>query len=326
MGMGCVARRSCLGWLVALAAVTAGGGVWAQEWPVKPIKMIAPQAPGGGPERVIRAIAQGLGQRLGQPVVVEYRPGAAGNLGTAELARSAPDGYTWMLGPENMLTINPHLYRSTGFNVQDVFPVSLIGSLNQLLACYPKVGVSNLQDLVRVAKSRPLTYSSSGPGSIGQLAMEMLLEDLGVRMTHVPYRGPAPAVQDLIGGQVDCTFIVTAALVDHVRANRLTGIATTSQSRIPSLPELPTMKEVGLPKFEGNFWLGMFAPRGVPRAVLDRFGKALDETIRGSEVREAMAANNTILVGTTPELAQAEIAKSSQQWERVIRRLNLSVD
>ena len=272
-------RRRALLRVAAGAAATASLGLRAQaEWPARPVRIVVPYAPGGSSDTLGRMIAKHLGESLKQTFVVENRAGAAGMVGSQHVARSAPDGYTWMLGPENMLTINPHLYRSTGFNVQDVFPVSLIGSLNQLLACHPKVGVSNLQDLVRVAKSRPLTYSSSGPGSIGQLAMEMLLEDLGVRMTHVPYRGPAPAVQDLIGGQVDCTFIVTAALVDHVRANRLTGIATTSQSRIPSLPELPTMKEVGLPKFEGNFWLGMFAPRGVPRAVLDRFGKALDET------------------------------------------------
>ncbi len=310
---------------IALAAV-ASLGASAQEWPVKPIRMIAPQAPGGGPERVIRAIAQGLGQKLGQPVVVDYKAGAAGNLGTADLARSPADGYTWMLGPENMLTINPFVYKSLGFNRADVAPFNLVASLNQLLACHPKVGASTMQDLVRIAKSRTLTYSSSGPGSIGQLAMEMLLTDLGITMTHIPYRGPAPAVQDVLSGQVDCTFIVSAALVEHVKSKGLVAIATTSQQRIPSVPDVPTMKEVGMPNFEGNFWLAMYAPRGVPKAIQDKFGKALDEVIRSTEVREAMAANNTILVGSTPEVAQAEFSKAAQRWERVAKRMNLNLE
>lgn len=313
---------------LAAAGLLAGTALvaTAQEWPTKPIRMIAPQAAGGGPERVIRGIAQGLSQRLGQPVVVDYKPGAAGNLGTADLARSAPDGYSWMLSAENVLTVNPFLYKNIGFNRQDVQPFNLVASLNQLLACHPKVGAQTLQDLVRVAKSRPLTYASSGPGSNGQLTMEMLLDDLGIQMTHVPYKGPGPAVQDLLGGQVDCTFIVTAALAEHVKAKRLVGIATTSQARIPSLPEIPTMKEVGLPQFEGNFWLGMFAPRGVPKAIQDKFAKALDEVIRSPEVREAMAINNTILAGTTPEVATAEIQKAAQRWEKVAKRINLSLD
>lgn len=311
---------------VIAISVAASFGASAQEWPTKPIRMIAPQAPGGGPERVIRALAQGLGQKLGQPVVVDYKPGAAGNLGTADLARSPADGYTWMLGPENMLTINPFVYKSLGFNRQDVAAFNMIASLNQLLVCNPKVGAKSLQDLVKAAKAKPLTYSSAGPGSNGQLAMEMLLTDLGIQMTHIPYKGPAPAVQDVLSGQVDCTFIVTAALIEHVKSKQLVGIATTANSRIPSLPDVPTMKEVGLPNFEGNFWLGMFAPKGLPKAIQDKFGKALDEVIRSPEVREAMAANNTILVGTTPEVAQAEINKAAQRWEKVAKRLNLSLE
>lgn len=311
--------------LAALALATCLGSA-AQEWPTKPIRMIAPQAPGGGPERVIRSISQGLSQRLGQPVVVDYKPGAAGNLGTADLARSPADGYTWMLAAENSLTVNPFVYKTLGFNRQDVAAFNLIASLNQLLACHPKVGVRTLQDLVRTARSRPMTYASSGPGSNGHLTMEMLLGELGIQMTHIPYRGPAPAVQDVLSGQVDCTFIVTAALVEHVRSKGLVGIATTSQQRIPSAPDVPSMSEVGLPNFEGNFWLAMFAPRGVPKAVQDKFGKALDEVIRTPEVREAMAANNTILVGSSPEVAQAEIQKAAQRWERVVKRLNLSLD
>jgi tripartite-type tricarboxylate transporter receptor subunit TctC len=317
--------RVCFTGLVAAVSLMAANA-FGQTWPSKPIRLIAPQAAGGGPERVIRAVTQGLSQRLGQPVVVDYKAGAAGNIGTGDLARSAPDGYTWMLGPENPLTINPFIYKSIGFNRQDVAPFNLFGSLNQILACHPKVGAKTLQDLTRIAKAGKLTYASSGAGSVGQLTMEMLLDELGVQMTHVPYRGPGPAVQDLLGGQVDCTFIVTAALVEHVKSKALVGIATSSQQRIAAIPDVPTMKEVGVPNFEGNFWLGVFAPRGVPKDIQEKFGKALDEVIRSPEVREAMAVNNTVFVGTSPEVAQAEIAKATQRWEKVVKRLNISLD
>lgn len=318
-------RHSILGGLGLALALLATSTI-AQTWPTKPIRLIAPQAAGGGPERVIRAITQGLSQRLGQPVVVDYKAGAAGNIGTSDLARSAADGYTWMLGPENPLTINPFIYKTQGFNRQDVAPFNLIGSLNQTLACHPKVGAKSLQDLVRIAKAGKLTYSSSGAGSIGQLTMEMLLDELGIQMTHVPYRGPGPAVQDLLSGQVDCTFIVTAALVEHIKSKAIVGIATSSQQRIAAVPDVPTMKEVGVPNFEGNFWLGVFAPRGVPKDIQEKFGKALDEVIRSPDVRDAMALNNTVLVGTSPEIAQSEIAKATQRWEKVVKRLNISLD
>ncbi len=312
--------------LFAITTMFCGHASAQQDWPSKNIRMIAPQAAGGGPERVIRGIAQGLSQKLGQQVIVDYKPGAAGNLGAADLIRSGADGYTWMLGPENIATINPLVYKSTGFDRKELMPFNLIASLNQILACHPNVQASTIPELVKVSKARKLTYSSSGAGSIGQLTMEMFLNDAGATMTHIPYKGPSQAVQDLLGGQVDCTFVVTAALVEHVKAKRLIGIATSSKARVPSLPDMPTMAEAGMPSFDGNFWLVMYAPRGVPQAVRDKFGKALDEVIRGAEVQDAMAQNNTILAGTTSDAAQAEIAKSAAKWEAVAKRIKLELD
>lgn len=301
----------------------------AQEWPNKPIRMVAPQPAGGGPERTIRAIAKGLSDRLGQTVIVDYKPGANGNIGAADVANSAPDGYTWMLSAEHVATINPFIYKSMGYSKEKLVATYLVGSLNQILACHPKTGINTIADLVRVAnanKAKPLSYASAGAGSHSHLVMEVLLDELKIDMTHVPYRGPAPAVQDLMGGQVDCSVNVTAALAEAVKSKRVTGIATTSSSRIPSLPELPTMKEVGLPKIEGNFWLAMYAPKGVPKAVLDKFNKALDETVRGVEVTEAMAANNTIYSGSGADAAQAEMLKAGVRWERVVKQVKLALD
>ncbi len=309
--------------VLCLASQTA---VYAQEWPNKPIKMIAPQPPGGGPERVIRAISQGLSQRLGQNVVVDYKPGANGNIGAGETVRSAPDGYTWMLSAEHVATINPSVYKSLGYNKNDLIPVNLIASLNQVLACHPKVGANTIADLVRIAKTKTLTYASAGAGSNGHLTMEMFLAEQGIQMTHVPYRGPAPAAQDLVAGQIDCSFNVTASLVENLKAKQIVGIATTSLTRIPSLPDVPTMKEVGMPNFDGNFWLAMFTSKDVPKAVVEKFNKALDETIRSQPVVDAMAANNTFLVGSNPEVAQAEIAKAARKWGDVAKRLNLAIE
>jgi tripartite-type tricarboxylate transporter receptor subunit TctC len=301
----------------------------AQEWPNKPIRMVAPQSAGGGPERTIRAVAKGLSDRLGQSVVVDYKPGANGNIGAADVANSAPDGYTWMLSAEHVATLNPSLYKSLGYDKQKLVATYLLGSLNQILACHPKTGINSIADLVRLAnanKAKPLTYASPGAGSNGHLTMEMLLEELKIDMTHIPYRGPAPAVQDLIGGQVDCAFSVTSSLLENVKSKRVVGIATTSLARLSGLPEVPTLRDVGLTNVDGNLWLAMYAPRGVPKVVLDKFNKALEETVRGAEVTEAFAASSTIFAGPGLDAAQAEMAKSEAKWSRIIKKLNVTLD
>lgn len=314
---------------VVVASALLSMSTWsiAQEWPTKPIRMVAPQPAGGGPERTIRAIAKGLSDRLGQPIVVDYKPGADGNIGAGNVANSASDGYTWMLSAEHVATINPFIYKNLGYDKQKLVSTYLIGSLNQILACHPKTGISNFADFVRLAKSRkdkPLTYASPGPN--GYLGMEMLLDELKIEMTQVPYRGPAPAMQDLLGGQVDCALIVTAAMLENVKAKRVVGIATTSLNRLSALPDVPTLKDVGLPNVEGNFWLAMYAPKGVPKAVLEKFNKALDETVRGVEVTEALAANSTVFFGSSADVAQEEMVKASIKWERIVNRVKLTVD
>jgi tripartite-type tricarboxylate transporter receptor subunit TctC len=314
-------------WMVVLAALLGSvGAVQAQDWPSKPIRLIAPQAPGGGPERVIRGIANRLSQRLGQPVVVDYKPGAAGNLGAAELARSQADGYTWMLGTETIVTLNPLIYKSTGFNKSDVVPINLVASLSQLLACNPKVGVKSVPELINKAKTQNLSYASSGAGSPGHFTMEMVLDAAKVNMTHVPYRGPAPAVQDLISGQVDCAFLVTAIVGEHIKSGRLVALATSSKQRLGIFPEVPTMQEQGFPGFDATFWLAVFAPKGLKADVQTKFARALDESIRAPEVTEAMAANNTKLEGTTAEAAQKELDAITKRWEQVAKRINLKLD
>lgn len=313
--------------LVGLAVASATTGAVAQTWPSGPVRMIAPQPAGGGPERVIRALAQGLQSRLGQPVVIDYRPGAAGNIGTAELARSAADGNTWMLGPENVLTINPFVYRSTGFNPQDIVPVRIVGTLHQVLACHPRVGVRSVAELAAAARTRGLNYASSGPGSTAHLGMEVFLHEMRIDMNHIPYRGPAPAAQDLVGGQVDCAMLVASALIEHVRSGRLVGLGVTGSERLPALPGVPTLREAGAKGAgEVSYSLVMFARRGVAADVMDKFGRALDETLRSADLVEALAANNINPSTVSGDLAGQELQRATQRWGAQIQRVQLRLD
>jgi tripartite-type tricarboxylate transporter receptor subunit TctC len=301
-------------------------GAQAQTWPSRPIRLVFPSAAGGGPERVIRAITAGLTQRLGQPVVIDYKAGAGGTIGTADLARAAPDGYTWMLAPETTLTINPLVYRNPGFKVEDVVPVSLIGSLTQALACHPSVGARNVQELVARAKTRDLTYASAGAGSAAHMTMEMFLEATQTKMTHIPYRGVAPAVQDLMAGQVDCYFGVVSALSEFIKSGRVVGVAVSPRKRVQILPDLATVQEQGVKDFDAAFYLGVFGPRGVPQDILAKFTRALDETVRSSEVLDAMAANAVTPENLDAQAAQKELRDIARAWTAVARRVNLKAE
>ena len=320
--------RVCVAGLggLALAVSLMASNAMAQNWPSKPIRIIAPQPPGGGPDRVIRGIANGLSQRLGQQVLVEHKPGAGGNIGAIELLRSGADGYTWMIGTESILTINPLIYKDIGFNKADLLPVNLIGSFTQVLTCNPNVGVKTVPELIAKAKTRPMSYASGGAGSPGHLTMEMLLAEANVSMTHVPYRGPQPAVTDMMGGQVDCGFLVGAVVNEFVKAGRLVALATSSKTRSTLAPDLPTVAEQGFPTVDATFWFTAFAPRGVPKEVLDRFLKALDESIKTPEVREAMLANSTKPEGSTPEAAKKELDQITVRWTDIAKRVNLKLD
>lgn len=319
-------RRTALAFALALSALGAQAQTQAQSWPTKPLRLVFPSGAGGGPERVIRALTAGLSQRLGQPVVIDYKAGAGGTIGTADLARSAPDGYTWMLAPETTLTINPLVYKNPGFKMEDVVAVSLFGSLTQALACNPSLGVRNVTELVARAKAKDLTYASPGAGSAAHMTMEMFLEATQTRMTHVPYRGVAPAVQDLMAGQVDCYFGVVSALSEFIKSGRVVGIAVSPKKRVAILPELATVQEQGVKDFDANFYLGVFAPRGVPADILARFSRALDETVHSPELIEAMAANAVTPVHLDAQASQKELRDISRTWAAIARRIQLKAE
>lgn len=299
---------------------------FAQNWPAKPIRLLAPQPPGGGPDHVLRSIANDLSKRLGQPVLLEHKPGAGGNIAAAELLRTGADGYTWMIGTEAILTINPLIYKNVGFNKADLMPINLIGSFTQVLTCNPAVGVKTVPEMIAKAKTKPMSYASGGAGSPGHLTMEMLLAEAKVSMTHVPYRGPQPAVTDMMGGQVDCGFLVGAAVNEFVKSGRLIALATSSKTRSPLAPDLPTVAEQGFPAINATFWLTAYAARSVPKEILAKFSKALDETIKTPEVRDAMGANSTKVEGMTEEAAQRELEQITLRWSDTAKRVNLKLE
>ena len=311
---------------IVLAACLMATPALAQTWPSKPIRVLAAHAPGGGPDQVVRAITQELSKRLGQPVLLEHRPGAGGNIAASELLRTGADGYSWLVGTESILTVNPLIYKNIGFNQADLMPINLIGSFSQVLTCNPGVGVKTVPELIAKAKTRPLSYASGGAGSPGHLTMEMLLAEAKVTMTHVPYRGPQLAVTDMMGGQVDCGFLVSAVVNEFVKSGRLVALATSGKTRSYLTPDLPTVAEQGFPSVDATFWLTIFASRQVPGDILDKFSKALEESIKAPEVRNAMLANGTRLEGTSTQVAQKELEQISLRWANTAKRVNLKLE
>ena len=254
---------------IAVFATGAALDAPAQStWPDRAVHVVLPFPPGGPSDIVMRLAAEKMQVALKQPIVIDNRPGAGGNLGAAEVARAAPDGYTWLWGTDTLVTVNPSVYKTLNFKVDDLLPVTFGTNFSQTLVCHPQVGVKTVAELVAKAKASPLSYASGGAGVPGHLSMELLQAMAGFTMIHVPYKGPAPATQDVIGGQVACGLLAGPTVLPHVRAGRLVALAVSGSARSPALPEVPTMAEAGVAGYEANFALAMFAPRATPEAIV----------------------------------------------------------
>ena len=307
-------------------ALLTGAATAQGTWPDKPVRVVLPFPPGGPSDIVMRLAAEKMQAALKQPVVIENKPGAGGNLGAAEVARAPKDGYTWLFGTDTLLTVNPHVYKQLGFKPDDLQPVSIASQFSQTLVCNPALGVKTLAELVAKAKATKLSYASGGAGVPGHLSMELLQSMAGFDMTHVPYKGPAPATQDVLGNQVPCGLLAGPTVLPHVRAGKLVPLAVSGSTRSPTLPEVPTMAEAGVPGYEANFTLVMFAPRGVPDAVVTRFRQAFVDALKVSEVVDKLKAGDQTVVGSTPAQAAAVIAADSAKWGAVARKINLGLD
>ena len=313
--------------VAAIAVMALAGAVQAADWPkAKPIRIIVPNPPAGPSDIAIRPLAAAAQAALGQAVVVENKPGANGNIGAAEVARAAPDGYTWFWTIDPVLTVNPHIYKSTGFKPDNLVPLSLGAKFSQTLICNPKLGFKTLKDMIDAAKSKSLSYGTGGAGSPGHLVMESLLSTAGVKMVHVPYKGPAPAMQDLMGGSLDCGFLAAPTVLPQIQSGRVTALATSGKTRSPLLPNLPTIAESGYPEFDGAFWLILAAPKGVPEDVQKRFLAAMDKAIRSPEQQEKVKMIDIEMVGSTPAEAQAKVQELNAKWGALVKKIGLKAD
>lgn len=311
---------------IGLLALSAAGSAIAQSWPQKPIKVIAPYPPGGPSDLVMRTAADKIQAILKQPVVIENQPGAGGNIGAAAVARAAPDGYTWLIATDTLLTVNPHVYKTMPFKMEDLKPVSVLSSFSQTLVCNPSLGVKTLPELIAKSKTTSLSYASGGPGVPGHLSTELLLNMTGMQMVHVPYKGPAPAMQDVLAGQVPCGLLAGPTVLPHVRSGKLTALAVSGQGRSPTLPEVPTIAEAGVKGYEADFSLILLAPKQVPDELVAKFRQAVIDALRAPEATERLKATDQIVIGSTPEAAAAKIAKDNAKWGAVARKIGLSLD
>jgi len=310
------------GMLAAMASLAAA----QPAWPDRAIRVIVPLPPGGPSDIVLRSAAEKMHAQLKQPIVIDNKPGAAGNLGAAEAARARPDGYTWLWTTDTLVTVNPHIYPKLSFKAEDLQPVMRASVFSQTLVCGMSAGVRTLAEMVHKAKQGKMSYASGGAGSPGHLTTELLKSAAGIEMMHVPYKGPAPAIQDVIGGQVDCGFLAGPTVLQHVRSGKLVALAVSGTKRSALLPEVPTVAQAGFPGFDATFSLVLFAPRGTPRPMIDAMHAALGAGLKQAEVLERLAQTDQEVVVSSPEATAARLAEDSKTWGRVARKIGLQLD
>lgn len=314
--------------LIASMAVIAPPLAGAETYPSKPVRIVVPFSPGGPTDLLGRTIGQSLSDAWGQPVIVENKPGAAGNLGVDLAARAAPDGYTLVVVPAGNIAVNPTLFRDLPYKQSDLAPVTMLAEVENVLVVHPDVPVKTLKELLTLARQKPgaLTFASPGAGSQAHLAGELLELNAGIHLIHVPYKGTGPALQDLIGGQVTMMFAQLSSALPHIRAGKLRPIGVASPTRSAVLPEVPTVAEQGMPKFEAVSWYALMAPAGTPAAVIDKISAEATKVLQRPENREKFAGLGMTAVGGKPAALAATIRTESERWADVIRKQKLTID
>jgi tripartite-type tricarboxylate transporter receptor subunit TctC len=301
---------------------------WAQDYPSHPIRVVVPYSAGGSSDGPMRVIAQEMSRQLGQQMVVENKPGQGAMIGSAEVVKAAPDGYTLLLA-SNPNAISASLYsRLTHDPVEDFAPISLLASEQAVLLVHPSVPAKNVQEFIAYVKQRPgkVDYSSSGNGSAQHLFMAMFSSMAGIRMNHIPYKGSAQAVTDLLGGQVSAAMPGLAAMRGHIREGRARALAVTGARRSPALPQVPTMIESGLKGYELYVWMGMLAPKGTPGALIDRLHREFVTALRAPAVKSFMDNAAIEPVGSTPAEFGAFFREEKARWAKTIRETGARID
>jgi len=315
-----ISRRVVL--RATLAAACGAGMVRpaaAQAYPSRPIRIIVPLPPGATADTLPRLIGEKLTAKWGQPVVIENRPGAAQNLGAEMVAKAEPDGYTLLATPQGPLTISQYLYRRIGFDPAAFVPITIMASLPYVLVTYPASPISSLEEFIGYAKANPdkLNYASPGAGSSNQLAMEWLKSLADIRLTHVPYRGAAPALTDLLAGHVDIMFDNAGNVVQLIKDGRLKALAVSAKARMAELPGAPAVAE-RFPQFVATSWFAVVAPPKTPAAIAKQLADAMIDALRAPDVTERVHDMSAAVVATTPEETAAYLRRETEQWGRVI--------
>ncbi len=293
----------------------------AQEYPTRPVRLVVPFAPGGGTDISARILAEGLTQAIHQTVVVDNRPGAGSVLGCEVVAKSAPDGYTLLLGNISM-AFNAALYQKLPFDtLRDFFPVSLVTDQPNILVAHPSLTAKSFKEFIALARAQPgkLTYASAGLGAGTHLAMEMLMMSQNIDLVHVPYKGTGPALTALLGNQISAFFSTFASALPHVKAERLRAYAVTSTKRAPTLPEVPTVAESGVPGYEYSTWYGLLAPARTPRAITDKLNQTTMAVLNAPDYRERLLAQGLDPVPSSAAHFSAYLKSETEKWTKVVR-------
>lgn len=314
---------------IAVAALLAVPlSATAQNWPTKPIRIVVPFVAGGPSDALPRLIGPKLSEALGQPVVVENRPGASGNIGMEVVAKSPADGYTFVVGPNGNVVVNPSLYAKLPYDVnRDFAPVTLMASVHNVLVVHPDVPARSVPEFIALAKAKPgaLSFASGGNGSQAHMAAEYLKMLTGVYAVHIPYNGVGPALNDLLGKRIDFMFAQTSAAMPHVQAGKLRALAFASSQRLALNPALPTVAET-LPGFEAVSWYGLLAPAGTPPAIISRLQTEIAKALQSPDVVEKLSAIGAVPVANTPEQFGALIRKEQAQYAGIIKRAGIKAE
>ncbi|HEX4326348.1 MAG TPA: tripartite tricarboxylate transporter substrate binding protein [Burkholderiales bacterium] len=311
-------KRLSLAWLLLCGLATAAQ---AQTYPDKPVRVVVPFPAGGAVDIVARHLAQKLSESLPAQFIVDNRAGAGGAIGTEQVARSAPDGYTLLLASSSSLSINPHLTLKQSYNpFTDLAPVIFLGYAPNVLVAAPSLPAKSLKELIELAKAKPesLTFASNGAGTVSHLTGEWFAQRLGVKILHVPYKGAAPAVIDTIAGQTSFLFAVFPSVSNHVKSGKLRALAVTSAKRMPGEPDLPAIAEI-LPGFESIQWWGLYGPAGLPQPIVARLNGELNKILRSADIKQKFAADGAVPSWGTPAELATYLKTDSERWAGVIK-------
>ncbi len=319
-------RRAAIAATLFAPALAQAQGAWQ---PTRPIRFVVPFPAGGATDVVARVLGERLQETLGQPVVVENRTGAGGNIGVENVVRSAPDGTTLLMGTTGTLTVNPHLYSNLGFDpLRDLTPISMAFTTDHVLIVNPNVQAQTAQEFLALVRAQPgrLSYGSAGSGSSTHTVPELFRLAARVDITHVPYRGSAPALNDVVAGNVQVMLDQIPSAIGQIQAGRVRALAVTSAQRSPLLPNVPTMAEIGLPDAQATSWGAVMAPGGTPAPVVARFNAAIREALAQQAVKDRLAAAGAEAVSSTPEELATYLRAESEKWARVVREARITVN